>query len=141
MEWMHPTTADSDPRWFVGDPADLLDAVATLLQSSERPEWHAQAACRGVGPAAWYPDRGAPTDAAVTLCSTCRVRTECLEAGQPELHGIWGGLNPRQRRRAARIARRQADAAAASTPRPDPHAVIYDLLDKHERAQSRTAGR
>lgn len=59
-----------------------------------RPSWHAQAACRGLGPAAWFPVRGQPVEAAQAVCARCPVRAECLAAAldRGETHGVWGGL-------------------------------------------------
>lgn len=140
MEWMLPNTADADPRWFAGDPADLVEAMATLLQSSIRPEWHARAACRGGGPAIWYPERGTSAEMALARCKACTVRAECLEAGQSELHGVWGGMSPRERRRAARLAKRQADAEAQGRLAPDPQAPIYELMARRKRSEVHASG-
>lgn len=75
------------------------------------PAWHAQAACRGAGPEAFFPpespERRGPSRqaqlayeaAAEQYCARCPVTVECLEAGQGEGHGLWGGLSPSQRYR------------------------------------------
>ena len=69
-----------------------------------RPAWRRNAACRGVGPAAFYPDRGESLEAARWFCTGCSVTVECAAAGADEKHGVWGGLSGRQRR----IVRRSA---------------------------------
>ena len=62
--------------------------------------WEDRARCKGL-PSDWfYPPKGkTPLDNArveiiCTLCSTCPVRKECLNAGllNHEEYGIWGGL-------------------------------------------------
>ena len=74
-----------------------------------RPEWHTQAACRGMGPADWFPDRYAqPTRETLALCAACPVVEQCGEAGRSEPAGVWGGLTRSQRER-----RRRSGQAAA----------------------------
>lgn len=89
-------TEDPDPRLELlmanHDPADVL----TVLLG--RPSWHRQAACRGLGPDAFFPERGRSTDAALEVCERCAVEAECREAGSTELYGVWGGLSARGRR-------------------------------------------
>lgn len=75
-------------RLAPGDLADLLPP---------RPEWHKQAACRGVGSDAFYPERGESTKAARALCDRCTVRQPCHEAGLSEYEGIWAGTSARAR--------------------------------------------
>lgn len=69
----------------------------------DRPAWHDRAACRGAGPAMWFPDRGHPLSvgsvAAKAVCAGCPVRAECGIAGLGERTGIWGGLDGAERRR------------------------------------------
>ena len=64
--------------------------------------WMRHAACRGMNPDLFFPERGGPgaMDAveAQKVCRSCPVRAECLEAGIGEIHGIWGGTTPKQRR-------------------------------------------
>ena len=64
------------------------------VQISPRPAWQARAACRGVGPAHFYPEKGVQPDetaAARNVCRSCPVAGECEEAGKRERHGMWGG--------------------------------------------------
>ena len=80
-----------------------------------RPSWQERAACRGMGPQLFYPEKGNPADAweAKELCRTCPVRPDCLEYALDtgDRHGIWGGTTekPRMRMRGERI---RAGAAA-----------------------------
>lgn len=67
----------------------------------ERPGWFDDAACRGLDPELFFPERGEPTKPAKTICRTCRVREECLEYAlvNVERFGVFGGMSERERRR------------------------------------------
>lgn len=67
----------------------------------ERPPWQSEAACRGLDPDLFFPERGEMTAVAKEACRSCTVRDECLTAAltRAEKHGIWGGASERQRRR------------------------------------------
>ena len=69
---------------------------------ASRPTWHMDAACRGQGPAVFYPGHVQPGvdpyARARQLCATCPVREQCEQAGQTEHHGVWGGVSPPERR-------------------------------------------
>lgn len=66
------------------------------------PDWHLEAACRGMDPAIFFPKRGESSRRARTTCAQCPVQVECLDAAvdtpQVDDFGIWGGSSPRQRR-------------------------------------------
>ncbi len=72
---------------------------------SERSRWQRSAACRGTGPAIFFP-AGNPKlaqleeEQAKALCASCPVRTHCLafavEHGKTD--GVWGGLNAEEHR-------------------------------------------
>lgn len=84
-------------------PADIDD----LLAIARRPEWHAEAACKGRGDL-YYPEvaRGAAAAElyaeARALCAGCPVAEPCREAGMGEKFGLWGGLAEHERRTARR---------------------------------------
>lgn len=92
------------------EDTDRLDLFAALMAAGDpplsrledllarRPAWHAEAACRGQGPDAWYPGTNDTATEALAVCATCRVRPECAEAGQAERFGVWGGLREGERR-------------------------------------------
>lgn len=92
---------------------------------AEQP-WRAQAACRGLDPAKWYPETGERNAEAKAICNgvpgvsgSCPVRAACLEfaiAGREDF-GIWGGLSERERRRLAQQ-RFGAMPQRARAPRP-----------------------
>lgn len=66
-----------------------------------KPAWHADAACRDLGPTLWFPERGQPPTDAQAICGACAVRQQCLTAAMddPTLAGIWGGTTKRERQR------------------------------------------
>jgi len=63
--------------------------------------WRMRAACRGMA-GLFYPERGQVADsaAAISICSCCGVRAECLEHAldHAEMLGVWGGTNESQRK-------------------------------------------
>lgn len=63
------------------------------------PGWMSQRACIDVDPAVFFPEQGQTAAAAKAICATCPVTAECLALAleNRELHGVWGGLTPRQR--------------------------------------------
>lgn len=67
---------------------------------SNNDDWASRAACKGVDPNLFYPDRGEDVSVALELCTHCPVRAECQAWGlRHENHGIWGGLSNRKRRK------------------------------------------
>ena len=66
--------------------------------------WRHKAACNGEDTSWWFPEKSGShnpaTARALALCRACPVQAPCLAQAQdnPELHGIWGGLTPEQRR-------------------------------------------
>lgn len=73
------------------------------------PSWVDDAACAGMDPDLFFPDRYDDPAPAVAVCRTCPVAAACLaEALQRgERSGIWGGTTPTDRRRlTARLAAR-----------------------------------
>ena len=71
--------------------------------------WRDLAACAGLDVRLFYPDTGKRSTAALTVCSGCWVRGDCLEyaLARDEAHGVWGGKTEDERR-AIRRARRAA---------------------------------
>ena len=56
-------------------PAEPVDIRLWL----ERPNWMLRAACRGMDPDLFFPERGEITDACKTICRGCPVRLDCLD--------------------------------------------------------------
>ena len=63
--------------------------------------WQTDALCAQTDPEAFFPEKGGSTRDAKRICTTCEVRTECLEYAlkNDERFGIWGGLSERERRK------------------------------------------
>ena len=73
------------------------------VDSTDR-RWQERANCLGVDPDLFFPERGASTKEAKSVCGGCEVKTECLEYAlrHGEKFGIWGGMSERERRRLRR---------------------------------------
>lgn len=85
--------------------------------------WHDDAACRGEDPVLFFGSEGERPAArerrerlARDLCSFCPVRRECLDdaIARNDPNGVWGGLNPEQRKRERRRRMRQHLLAGVS---------------------------
>lgn len=63
--------------------------------------WGQYAACRGLDPDLFFPERGEDTRRAKAVCATCPVVDFCLNyaISAREKQGIWGGRSERERRR------------------------------------------
>ncbi len=72
--------------------------------------WMDQAACRGRSPELFYANEEVLLRAALRVCSSCRVRRECLDYAFAYgfEDGVWGGRTERERRRMLRAMRRSA---------------------------------
>lgn len=81
---------------MVMDINPVLDAFHDITLNT----WKLRGACRGYDQDAWFPERGASTRAAKSICRQCDVQEECLEyaVNMGEKFGIWGGLSERERR-------------------------------------------
>ena len=93
--------------------------------------WTTKAACRGIGPAIFYPqatqnDQGAgeKRKEARAYCESCEVRADCLEhALSHESKGMWGGTTDRQRR----MIRRQRGLKLSD---PGAGQLVYELSSR-----------
>jgi WhiB family redox-sensing transcriptional regulator len=88
-------------NWFV-DPVFL--GVPGVRQSNDDDNplaWQADSLCAQTDPEAFFPEKGGSTRDAKKICTSCEVRTECLEYAlhNDERFGIWGGLSERERRK------------------------------------------
>lgn len=63
--------------------------------------WRDRAACRGMSPNVFHPENHAPKAwrEARAICAGCEVRVECLRfaVDTGEMHGVWGGMSPKER--------------------------------------------
>jgi len=82
------------------------DVLLGLFGPAEEQTWQERALCAQTDPEAFFPEKGGSTREAKRICSTCDVRSECLEYAleHDERFGIWGGLSERERRRVKRRA-------------------------------------
>jgi len=97
--------------WFV-DPVKLgmptLRSHATnpgVIDDDENPlSWQTDALCAQTDPEAFFPEKGGSTRDAKKICTTCEVKSQCLDyaLANDERFGIWGGLSERERRRLRR---------------------------------------
>ena len=81
---------------------DTDNSVLFLLESLH-PDWHADAACRGMDPKIFYPEQGGYSTLAANVeaqatCDGCPVREQCGEQGARDEYGVWGGRRPEERR-------------------------------------------
>ncbi len=74
----------------------LIEALAT-----DELSWQDYANCRGADADLFFPERGASTRRAKSICAACEVKADCLEYAivNGEKFGIWGGMSERERRR------------------------------------------
>lgn len=78
-------------------------------------EWQDGANCKGANADLFFPERGASTRNAKSICRECQVRLDCLEFAitTGEKFGIWGGMSERERRRVRRERQIAAQRAAS----------------------------
>lgn len=75
--------------------------------------WTAGAACRDADPDLFFPpseDDPVAEGKAKAICSSCMIRSRCLSDAidRHEPYGVWGGKNPKERRRLALAWERRA---------------------------------
>lgn len=88
--------------WFV-DPVRLgVPGVRKPAPSEDEAlAWQTDSLCAQTDPEAFFPEKGGSTRDAKKICSSCEVRSNCLEYAleNDERFGIWGGLSERERRK------------------------------------------
>ncbi|MBA8816641.1 WhiB family redox-sensing transcriptional regulator [Microbacterium halimionae] len=94
--------------WFV-DPVNLgVPGVRRTVEAEEESllSWQTDALCSQTDPEAFFPEKGGSTRDAKRICTSCDVRSQCLEYAlqNDERFGIWGGLSERERRKLKRRA-------------------------------------
>ena len=92
------------------DRGTCRSLVRLLEGLAPYPAWMTHARCAGRNPGLWFPapgDSRGHAQAAKRICRVCPVRAACLAWAlqRRELHGIWGGLAPRERRALLRSGR------------------------------------
>jgi len=95
--------------WFV-DPVRLgvpgVRRPRTNVDDDSALAWQGDALCAQTDPEAFFPEKGGSTRDAKKICTTCEVKSECLQYAlqNDERFGIWGGLSERERRKLRRRA-------------------------------------
>jgi WhiB family redox-sensing transcriptional regulator len=90
---------------------DLADGAIPVerleYEIAQREPWMEDAACRGLNPSLFFPERGQPTETAKGVCGECPVREDCLDYSirTRQVWGVWGGTSERERRGLRREAR------------------------------------
>lgn len=89
--------------------ADEFDEFLARVWAPQ-PSWVQHAACRGMKPSLFYPERGEDSRYAKAVCASCPVATECMEQAleNREKFGVWGGLSQMDRRAIRRAETRAA---------------------------------
>lgn len=103
----HHHLAELDALMRAGPGHDVITVAEIVAELLHRPDWHAEAACRGRGDeVAFFPALGQSTAPAKALCATCPVTAQCaafaLDTGA--FGGIWAGETSANLRKARRTA-------------------------------------
>lgn len=85
------------------------EVLAEILKIDIKHHWAQDALCAQIDPEIFFPNKGESIKQAVSICSQCPVRQECLDAALEEeaassgygRYGIRGGLTARERARIA----------------------------------------
>ncbi|WP_431279777.1 WhiB family transcriptional regulator [Leifsonia poae] len=87
--------------WFI-DPVKLgVPGVRANVDDDNPLAWQSDSLCAQTDPEAFFPEKGGSTRDAKRICTSCEVRSQCLEyaLANDERFGIWGGLSERERRK------------------------------------------
>lgn len=101
-------------------------------RNTDEPRWQESAVCQTTDPEIFFPERGSTSLPAKRVCRSCPVRLPCLMDGLNDEDGVWGGLNPDDRRALVRLIaqnpRRRLEllkqAALEFHPSPSTHRTI-----------------
>lgn len=102
---MDPTVAKRQERGTSALAVDLgtnTHKLRELADVFDRADWMADAACRGLDPALFFPKRWDDEyREARAVCATCPVTFECADHGAriSPRDGMWGGMSPNQLRK------------------------------------------
>jgi superfamily II DNA or RNA helicase/DNA-binding transcriptional regulator YiaG len=117
-------------------PVEIVQrAVALAKEGGDRGSWRLSALCRGEGPDALFPKRGADIEALLARCNECPVQAACLAAALSEgdKDGIWGGTSGASRRKLRRVLRQAGVLGAVGEQR---HLVWSEPGADHEPNES-----
>ncbi|MEM7355119.1 MAG: WhiB family transcriptional regulator [Acidobacteriota bacterium] len=69
-----------------------------MIERPSTDSWRLSAACRGMDPELFFPQRGEPVEPALAVCAQCPVVEPCRSyAVVFEGRGVWGGMSERSR--------------------------------------------
>jgi WhiB family redox-sensing transcriptional regulator len=93
----------------------LLAPAALEVAEALIGPWTARASCTETDPGIFFPPHGDPATEARQICARCPVRDDCLAYAldADERYGIWGGLDPDERRS---LRRRQHSRKSGTAP-------------------------
>ena len=104
---------------------ERTSSLARLFAVEPENDWRTKAACKGIDPEFFFSSDAAEDAAnkneriereaeAKAVCARCSVRAECLDyaVAAGEKYGIWGGLNPQERRAYVRSAASSSEGSA-----------------------------
>jgi WhiB family redox-sensing transcriptional regulator len=102
----------------IADAAKLLSPeLLEQAAADTKRQWSVHALCITTDPEIFFPPTGSLATEAQATCAQCPVRSMCpayaIAADEP--FGIWGGLDPQERRNLRRRLLRRDTAAAAAT--------------------------
>lgn len=87
----------------------------TAMRVALSRDWRHHAACRDTDTELFFPvgttaATAAKTEDAKAICARCPVRLDCLRFAlhTGEAEGVWGGMDPKERKRLRRRARKEA---------------------------------
>ncbi len=91
-------------EWLMQPHAEHIPV--TLEDVLRRPQWHRQAACRGMGTSGFVKSTGGAYGVTRRECARCPVRQECLDfaLADESIVGLWGGTSDAERRELRRRA-------------------------------------
>lgn len=112
-------------------------------------EWQEQARCRSTDPEIFHPSgRGSSSSPAKRICKGCPVIEACLQYAldNDERHGVWGGLDQRQRKALKAqppklTARERAAKIVEAGEKECPRCQVVKPLSEYARNSTRLDGR
>jgi WhiB family transcriptional regulator, redox-sensing transcriptional regulator len=100
-----------------GTAARLLAQAFPATAADTLGTWVERAVCASTDPEIFFPPKGDPGTQARQVCGRCPVSSDCLDYALQtrEESGIWGGLDPVERKNLRRTLLRQVSRERAAT--------------------------
>lgn len=106
-----------------------MSAITDARRWDADTRWKPAAACVGKDPDLFFPVYEVDEAAAKAVCDGCPVKDDCLQwaLDTNEPHGIWGGLNDRERQNLRkRMMRRGWQPPAVTMPAAPDRRAVYE---------------